>query len=116
MRNRTDRHGLNPKLDRIWQGPAEILRTGSKNTYFVNLNGTEVILSLGRRFAAFEEIFEPLCFPSNLTLKLMVEDILGDTGVIVEVWTLGVMKEGGSDNILLGYMGLTLVESQIPGF
>ena len=48
MRNRTNQPGLNPKLDRIWQGPAEILRKGSTNTYLVNLNGKEVILSVGR--------------------------------------------------------------------
>ena len=47
-RNRTDQPGLHPKLDRIWQGPAEILRQVSMNTYLVNLNGKEVILSVGR--------------------------------------------------------------------
>ena len=48
VRNRTDQPGLHPKLDRIWQGPADILRKGSTNTYLVNLNGKEVVLSLGR--------------------------------------------------------------------
>ena len=43
-----DGYGLHPKLDRIWQGPAEILRKVSTNTYLVNLNSKEVILSLGR--------------------------------------------------------------------
>ena len=48
MRNRTDQPGLHPKLDRIWRGPAEIPRKVSTNTYLVNLNGKEVILSFGR--------------------------------------------------------------------
>ena len=48
VQNRTDQPGLHPKLDRIWQGPAEILRKVSTNTYLVNLNGKEVILSVGK--------------------------------------------------------------------
>ena len=48
VRNRTFEPGLHPKLDRRWQGPAEILRKVSTNTYLVNLNGKEVILSVGR--------------------------------------------------------------------
>ena len=48
VRNRTIQPGLHPKLDRVWQDPAEILRKVSKNTYLVNLNGKEVILSVGR--------------------------------------------------------------------
>ena len=48
VRNRTGEPGLHPKLDRIWQGPAEILRKVSTNTYLVNLNGKEVIMSVGR--------------------------------------------------------------------
>ena len=48
VRNRTDQPGLHPKLDRIWQGPTEILRKVSTNTYLVNVNGKEVILSVGR--------------------------------------------------------------------
>ena len=48
VQNRTDQHGLHPKLDRIWQGPAEILRKVCTNTYLVNLTGKEVILSSGR--------------------------------------------------------------------
>ena len=39
VRNRTDQPGLHPKLDRIWHGPAEILRKVSTNTYLVSLNG-----------------------------------------------------------------------------
>ena len=48
VRNRTGQPGLHPKVDRIWQGPAESLRKVSTNTYLVNLNGKEVILSVGR--------------------------------------------------------------------
>ena len=48
VQNRTDQPGVHPKLDRIWQGPAEILRKVSTKTYLVNLNGKEVILSVGR--------------------------------------------------------------------
>ena len=48
MQNRTDKPGLHSKLDRIWQGPAEILLNDSTNTYLVNLNGKEVILPVGR--------------------------------------------------------------------
>ena len=48
VRDRTDQPGGHPKLDRIWQGPAEILRKVSTNTYFVNLNGKEVVLSVRR--------------------------------------------------------------------
>ena len=47
VRNRTDQPGLHPKLDKIWQGRAEILRKVSTNTYLVHLNGKEVILSVG---------------------------------------------------------------------
>ena len=47
VQNRTDQSGLHPKLDRIWQGPAEILRKVSTNTYLLNLNSKEVILSVG---------------------------------------------------------------------
>ena len=32
LQNRTDQPSLHPKLDRIWQGPAEILRRVSTNT------------------------------------------------------------------------------------
>ena len=48
VRNRTDQPRLHPKLERIWQGPAEILRKVSTNTYLVNHNGKEVILLVGR--------------------------------------------------------------------
>jgi transposase InsO family protein len=48
VRNRTDQPGLHPKLDRIWQGPAEILRQISPSTFLVNLNGKEVALSVER--------------------------------------------------------------------
>ena len=48
MRNEIDQPGLHPKLGRIWHAPAEILSKVSTNTYLVNLNGKEVILSLGR--------------------------------------------------------------------
>ena len=48
VRNRTDQLGLHPQLDRILQGPAEILRKVSTNTYLANLHGKEVILSVGR--------------------------------------------------------------------
>ena len=33
VQNRTNQPGLHPKLDRVWQGPAEILRKVSTNTY-----------------------------------------------------------------------------------
>ena len=49
VQHMTDGPRLHPKLDRIWQGPADILCKGSENTYLVNLNGKEVILSLERR-------------------------------------------------------------------
>ena len=48
VQNRTDQPGLHPKLDRIWQVPAEILCKVSTNTYSVNLTGKVVILSVGR--------------------------------------------------------------------
>ena len=48
VRNSNDQPGLHPKLGRIWQGPSEILCKVSTNTYLVNLNGKEVILSAGR--------------------------------------------------------------------
>ena len=48
LRNRTNQPGLHLKLDRIWQGPAEILGKVSTNTYSVNLNRKEVILPVGR--------------------------------------------------------------------
>ena len=48
VRNRTDQPGLYPKLDRIWQGPADILRKASTNTCLVSLNGEEVSRSVGR--------------------------------------------------------------------
>ena len=43
VRNRTAQPGLHPKLDRLWQGLAEILLKVSRNTYLVNLNGKEVL-------------------------------------------------------------------------
>ena len=48
VRNRTNQPVLHPKLERIWQGPADILSKASTNTYLVDLNGKEVILSVGR--------------------------------------------------------------------
>ena len=57
-------------------------------------------------FAALEGLFGPLCFPSNLTPILLVQDILDNIGVIVEVLTLGVMMEGAVDTILSRYIGL----------
>ena len=48
VRNRTDQPGLHPKLDGIWQDPAEILCKVSTNTYPVNLNYREVVLSVRR--------------------------------------------------------------------
>ena len=48
VQSRTNHPGLHPKLDRIWQGPAEILCKVSTNAYLVNLNGKEVALSVGR--------------------------------------------------------------------
>ena len=48
VQNRTDQPGLHPRLDRIWHLPAEILRKVCTNTYLVNLNGREVILSVGK--------------------------------------------------------------------
>ena len=57
-------------------------------------------------FAAFEELFGLLRFPSNLTTILMVQDILHNMGVVVEVLMLGVTMEGGVYTILSGYIGL----------
>ena len=48
VQNRTNQPGLHPKLDKIWQGPAEILWKVSTNTYLVNLNSEEVALWVGR--------------------------------------------------------------------
>ena len=48
VRNTTDQLGPHPKLDRIWQGPAEILHKVSTNRYLANLNGKQVILPVGR--------------------------------------------------------------------
>ena len=48
VQNRTNQPGIYPKLDRIWQGTAEIPRKASTNTHLVNLNAKEAILSVGR--------------------------------------------------------------------
>ena len=48
VRDRTNQHGLHPKLDRLWQGPAQILRKAFRNTYLVRLNRKGVILWVGR--------------------------------------------------------------------
>ena len=48
VQNRADQPGPHPKLDRICQGPAETLCRVSTNTYLVNLNGKEVVPSVGR--------------------------------------------------------------------
>ena len=48
MQKGNDQAGLHPKLDRIWQGPAETLSKVSTNTYLVHVNGKEVILSRGK--------------------------------------------------------------------
>ena len=48
VQNRTHQPGLHPKLDWIWQGPAEILRKVFTNTYLVNLNSKEIVLLVGR--------------------------------------------------------------------
>ena len=58
------------------------------------------------RFGAFEGLFGLLCFSSNRTPVLMVQDILDNIGVVVEIPTLGVMMEGGVHTIPSGYIGL----------
>ena len=37
-----------PKLDRLWQGPAEVLARLSESTYRVNYNGLEQVLPVDR--------------------------------------------------------------------
>ena len=37
-----------PKLDRLWQGPAEMLQHLSESTYRVNYNGLEQVLPIDR--------------------------------------------------------------------
>ena len=48
VRNRVDSPPVYPKLDRLWQGPAEVLARLSESTYRVNYNGLEQVLPVDR--------------------------------------------------------------------
>ena len=64
VQNRADQPDLHPKLDRICQAPAELLRKVSTNTFLANLNGKEVILSVGQ--------LDPYAiYPNGMVLTLL---------------------------------------------
>ena len=46
--NRVESPPLYPKLDRLWQGPAEVLQHLSDFTYRVNYNGLQQVLPVDR--------------------------------------------------------------------
>ena len=48
VRNRVESPPVYPKLDRLWQGPAEVLQHLSWSTYRVNYNGLKQVLPVDR--------------------------------------------------------------------
>ena len=82
----------------------DVMQEKSDIMYFGRVKIPALDLQLG--CAALEGLFGPSWFPLNFTPIRMVQDIFDDIGVNVEVLTLRLMIEGGTNTISSGYIGL----------